>query len=45
MPASEIDLPVYAWTAGNEMRVAFRTSDKDQAIRIMNVSKTNIFSK
>ena len=45
VPASEIDLPVYAWTAGNEMRVAFRTSDKDQAIRIMNVSKTNIFSK
>ena len=45
VPASEIDLPVYAWTAGNEMRIAFRTSDKDQAIRIMNVSKTNIFSK
>ncbi|OXS28293.1 MAG: DUF4881 domain-containing protein [Desulfovibrio sp. MES5] len=45
VPASEIDLPIYAWTAGNEMRIAFRTSDKDQAIRIMNVSKTNIFSK
>ena len=45
VPASEIDLPVYAWTAGNEMRIAFRTSAKDQAIRIMNVSKTNIFSK
>lgn len=45
VPASEIDLPVYAWTAGSEMRIAFRTSDKDQAIRIMNVSKTNIFSK
>lgn len=45
VPASEIDLPAYAWTAGNEMRIAFRTSAKDQAIRIMNVSKTNIFSK
>lgn len=45
VPANEIDLPPYAWTAGNEMRIAFRNSDKDQAIRIMNVSKTNIFSK
>lgn len=45
VPASDIDLPPYIWTAGNEMRIAFRNSEKDQAIRIMNVSKTNIFSK
>ncbi|MDD4701340.1 MAG: DUF4881 domain-containing protein [Desulfovibrio sp.] len=45
VPAADIDLPPYTWAAGSEMRIAFRNSDKDQAIRIMNVSKTNIFSK
>ena len=38
-------LPPYVWAAGNEMRIAFRNSDKNQAIRIMNVTRTNIFSK
>lgn len=40
-----LDLPPYAWTAGNEMRIAYRNSDKGQAIRIMNVTKTDIFKK
>ncbi len=45
VPAGDIDLPPYVWAAGNEMRIAFRNSDKNQAIRIMNVTRTNIFSK
>ena len=45
VPAPALDLPPYTWTAGDEMRIAFRNSDKNQAIRIMNVSKTNIFQK
>ncbi|MCD7984271.1 MAG: DUF4881 domain-containing protein [Desulfovibrio sp.] len=45
VPAPALDLPPYTWTAGDEMRIAFRNSDKGQAIRIMNVSKTNIFQK
>ena len=38
-------IPPYVWTAGDEMRIAYRNADKGQAIRIMNVSKTNIFQK
>lgn len=45
VPAAALDLPPYAWTAGHEMRVAFRNAEKGQAIRIMNVTKTNIFKK
>lgn len=45
VPAGDIDLPPYVWAAGNEMRIAYRNADKNQAIRIMNVTKTNIFSK
>lgn len=44
-PPALLDLPAYVWTAGNEMRIAYRNSDKGQAIRIMNVTKTNIFKK
>ena len=45
IPADAQDLPAYVWTAGDEMRVAFRNAEKTQAIRVMNVSKTNIFKK
>ena len=45
VPAPALDLPPYVWTAGDEMRIAYRNADKGQAIRIMNVSKTNIFQK
>ena len=45
VPAEAQDLSAYAWTAGDEMRVAFRNSEKTQSIRIMNVTKTNIFKK
>lgn len=45
IPAEAQDYPAYVWTAGDEMRIAYRNADKGQAIRIMNVSKTNIFKK
>lgn len=45
VPAEAQDYPAYVWTAGDEMRIAFRNADKAQAIRIMNVTKTNIFKK
>ena len=40
-----IDLPENTWKAGEEVRVAYRKENKDQAIRVMNVSKTNIFAR
>lgn len=45
VPEDAIDLPSYIWTAGDEVRIAFRNENKDQAIRFMNVSKTNIFTR
>ncbi|MDR0815884.1 MAG: DUF4881 domain-containing protein [Desulfovibrio sp.] len=33
------------WADGDIMRVAFRNDDKIQAIRVMNVSKTDIFKR
>ena len=45
VPAAELDQPAELWNAGHEMRVAFRKANKGQAIRIMNVTKTNIFKK
>ena len=45
IPAEAQDYPAYVWTAGDEMRIAYRNADKAQAMRIMNVSKTNIFKK
>ncbi|WP_165174473.1 DUF4881 domain-containing protein [Desulfovibrio sp. ZJ369] len=45
VPADLLDLPPYSWTAGNEMRIAYRNEDKSQAMRIMNVTKTDIFKK
>lgn len=45
IPAEALDYPPYVWTAGDEMRVAFRNAQKTQSIRIMNVTKTNIFKK
>ena len=45
IPAEAQDYPAYVWTAGDEMRIAYRNADKAQAMRIMNVTKTNIFKK
>ena len=45
VPAEAQDFAPNMWAAGDEMRIAFRNADKGQAIRIMNVTKTNIFKK
>ena len=45
VPAEAQDFAPNMWAAGDEMRIAFRNADKAQAMRIMNVSKTNIFKK
>jgi len=45
IPAEAQDYPAYVWTAGDEMRIAYRNADKAQSMRIMNVTKTNIFKK
>lgn len=40
-----LDLPVYTWRAGDEVRIAFRKDKPNVAIRFMNVTKTSIFSR
>lgn len=42
---AEISLPKYTWTEGDEARIAFRNEKRYTAIRFMNVSKTNIFTR
>lgn len=42
---TEMALPEYTWTLGDEVRIAFRNEKRGQAIRFMNVSKTNIFTR
>lgn len=38
-------LPENTWKLGDEVRIAFRNDTRVQAIRFMNVSKTNIFTR
>lgn len=45
LPPDALDLPRETWTLGDEVRIAFRNEKRDQAIRIMNVTKTNIFTR
>lgn len=45
VPESALDMPLYTWTPGSEVRVAFRKDKPGQAIRFMNVSQTNIFTR
>lgn len=49
LPEDAFDVPEdvlkYRWTLGNEVRIAFRTDQGDQAIRFMNVTKTSIFTR
>lgn len=40
-----INMPVETWKEGDEVRIAFRNEKRNQAIRIMNVTKTNIFTR
>ncbi|MDR1777205.1 MAG: DUF4881 domain-containing protein [Desulfovibrio sp.] len=44
-PGAAISMKDSTWKFGDEMRVAYRNADKGQAIRIMNVSQTNIFRR
>ena len=41
----ELALPDYVWRLGDEVRIAFRNENKAQSIRVMNVSKTSIFTR
>lgn len=45
VPAEYLDLPDSTWEAGDECRIYYKENAKHQALRFMNVSKTNIFSK
>lgn len=45
VPEDAISLPDYVWKAGDEVRIAFRKDNRQQAIRLMNVSKTSIFTR
>lgn len=42
---AELAMPKYTWQLGDEVRVAYRNDNKEQAIRVMNVSKTSIFTR
>ncbi|MDE5832992.1 MAG: DUF4881 domain-containing protein [Desulfovibrio sp.] len=39
------NLPKSTWALGDEVRIAYRNDTRAQAIRFMNVSKTNIFTR
>ena len=44
-PAEYLELPPSTWEAGDECRIYYKENAKHQALRFMNVSKTNIFKK
>ncbi len=43
VPDSMVDLPPATWEAGDEVRIYYK--EKGQALRFMNISKTNIYKK
>jgi hypothetical protein len=45
IPAEAAGYDDSAWTFGNELRVAFLNASKDQALRIMNCTKTSIYKR
>ncbi len=45
VPAEYIDLPASTWEAGDEIRIYYKENAKHQALRLMNVTKTNIFKR
>ena len=45
VPAEYLDLPDTIWESGDECRIYYKENAKHQALRFMNVSKTNIFKK
>ncbi|MDR3357545.1 MAG: DUF4881 domain-containing protein [Desulfovibrio sp.] len=44
-PGAAISMPPDTWKFGDEARVAFSNAEKGQALRFMNITKTNIFSR
>ncbi|MDR2574329.1 MAG: DUF4881 domain-containing protein [Desulfovibrio sp.] len=44
-PGAAIAMPDSTWKFGDEVRVAYKNTDKAQSLRLMNVSKTNIFNR
>ncbi|WP_297670164.1 DUF4881 domain-containing protein [uncultured Desulfovibrio sp.] len=45
IPAEAAGYDDSAWKFGNELRVAFLNASKDQALRIMNCTKTSIYKR
>lgn len=45
IPASAAAFDAQVWAFGNELRVAFLNASKDQALRIMNCTKTSIYKR
>ncbi len=45
VPAEYLDLPLTTWEAGDEIRIYYKENAKHQALRLMNVTRTNIFKK
>ncbi|MBO4301246.1 MAG: DUF4881 domain-containing protein [Desulfovibrio sp.] len=45
IPSEAANFDDDAWKFGNELRVAFLTASKDQALRIMNCTKTSIYKR
>ena len=45
IPADKIDLPPATWEAGDEVRMYYKENAKHQALRFMNITRTNIFKK
>ena len=45
IPADKIDLPPSTWEAGDEVRMYYKENAKHQALRFMNITRTNIFKK
>ena len=45
VPAEYLELPEPIWEAGDECRIYYKENAKHQALRFMNVTRTNIFKK
>ena len=45
IPADKLDMPPATWEAGDEVRMYYKENAKHQALRFMNITRTNIFKK
>lgn len=45
VPADKIALPDNVWEAGHEVRIYYKENAAHQALRFMNITKTNIYKK